>query len=882
MTSQIRQAGMGVVRLLGGLLALAALAAAAAGLPAPSQERKGPVKDGRTEDEDDGKGPVKNVKDKPTPEDDDSARSPRARALIQALSVAHDLVTLAGEKQGKPVPPLPLRAPDRLAEKAQRPVFDGAWRPSRDQIDLSPDGGLSVRPYEALVLEKVQGFLKEEPDPGERQAAAEKVLTAALRFHESARERRLRQGDGWEPVEKRLRDQLFAVLVERLDGLAQQRRWDEAFALARRLAYYSQNEPLRLAGPLARLLAQGEPLEKLQQAMQDRLPEPLAWALKAQTPRPEQIDEAFQHLRRLEKASLDPKAVQEVRERLRVRAQDLFDRARGEQDPSVKQGLLSRALELAPDLNGLSEELGKVAEHYKILKVGVRHRPEYFSPAWAATDAERRAVELLFESLVRYSPDEQGVWRYRTALAEGRPRLIPGGRRFRLPDNALWSNGRPIILPDVRETVNLLRQGKGQGLSPAWGELLNPVEVGGDARLELTLPRGFVEPLALMQFKVLPPVSQKDGYQGASNPVVDSKEFARNPVCSGPFKVGKAGTEKGRPFVSLVPNLNYGGRAGHRPPPFQEVRFIEYQDPVADFKEKELGLHLVLDLTADQAAQLREQADQLRLKAPLPDDLPPNRRVYFLLVNPEKHKALESAALRRAIAYAIDREALLLEPFRGKLQDPRLHKALNGPYPAGCWACKPELHSKSNPNSLDPYDADAARAAFQTFKEQGEGSLKAITLKYPKGDPELAKAMQNLCLHVNQTLKEVNLKPEECDVRALKTAVESSGDYQLAYWHYDFPDETFWLGPLLGPKGLARVKTEKTANLVVEATGMREFAEVRKLARSIHAEVLTEMPLIPLWQLDPLLAISKDLEAPPFDPRLVFSDIDRAGWRLRR
>jgi hypothetical protein len=43
--------------------------------------------------------------------------------------------------------------------------------------------------------------------------------------------------------------------------------------------------------------------------------------------------------------------------------------------------------------------------------------------------------------------------------------------------------------------------------------------------------------------------------------------------------------------------------------------------------------------------------------------------------------------------------------------------------------------------------------------------------------------------------------------------------------------------------------------------------------------LLQEMPLVPLWQLDPLAALSADLEAVPFDPLLVFPDVDR--WSVR-
>jgi hypothetical protein len=44
------------------------------------------------------------------------------------------------------------------------------------------------------------------------------------------------------------------------------------------------------------------------------------------------------------------------------------------------------------------------------------------------------------------------------------------------------------------------------------------------------------------------------------------------------------------------------------------------------------------------------------------------------------------------------------------------------------------------------------------------------------------------------------------------------------------------------------------------------------------------MPFIPLWQLDPLLAYRSDgdckVEVVPFDPQLVFTDVEQ--WRVVR
>src|SRR5262249_41609376 len=104
---------------------------------------------------------------------------------------------------------------------------------------------------------------------------------------------------------------------------------------------------------------------------------------------------------------------------------------------------------------------------------------------------------------------------------------------------------------------------------------------------------------------------------------------------------------------------------------------------------KEGRLDLALDLTAEQAHELRE-APGVAVPLPRPGGL--NRRIYFLAVN-HRHPLLKKKDLRLALAQAIDREALLDAHFRGPLGK-RVHRALNGPYPAGGWACEPGLKGR--------------------------------------------------------------------------------------------------------------------------------------------------------------------------------------------
>src|SRR5262249_36172588 len=156
-----------------------------------------------------------------------------------------------------------------------------------------------------------------------------------------------------------------------------------------------------------------------------------------------------------------------------------------------------------------------------------------------------------------------------------------------------------------------------------------------------------------------------------------------------------------------------------------------------------------------------------------------------------RRSPLDDKNVRTALSLAINREKLLDDHFRGPLKR-EVHKALNSPYPARSWACDPALVSRTDKNSQDPFNPIGAKGMFAAAAEKlGRGEL-SLTLKYPSDDPALPEAMKDLAAQVQEVLG-VKLVPERVGPRALRDAVESTGDFELAYCRYDFADDTFWL-----------------------------------------------------------------------------------------
>ncbi len=806
------------------------------------------------------------------------ATHPRLKALFHDLSIPHDLIHVKGfgsTVEGGRVPnrvlwvsPLAEYIPeiDKHTDVLTLNVLDRDTGKSLRIDKIPPSHITSIRWFEQVAADEVQSFLAAkfaEVDPShptylnrfDQLTYAEQALSAVVSFHRSARDRGVRRGAGWEEIGHQLDSARLAVQLQRVEQLAEARSWDTAFTEMKRLVdtYSRQADRKQIARSLTDLLAR---------------------ALKDSNYARERPEQARAHLAFIEEQFPGSNVGAPIRSSLIAEAKSLFDQAMSLKatQPDRAVELFKAAEQIWPALPNLRNERIQVDREYQILNVGMRELPRFLSPSWACTDAELRAVELLFESLVAPTVMSEGLLSYRPALAAAAPEVIPRGRQFQLPRQARWSNGSPLRADDLRATLRLLRdETRLSERNPAWGELLeNRLDAGLDGRIRLRLRQGLLDPLGALSFKILP-----------RNPDPTTQAFAESPLGSGPFVYAGQKSDGQRTYASFRANDHYGIREEKRDTPrIREIRFFAVSDPVADLRQG--NLQVALDLRAEQVEQLRANG---QIVTSLSTPPLPNRRVWFLAVN-HRQVALAEPDIRIALARAIPREQLLNEHFRKGL-GAQVHKALNGPYPAGSWACDPELVSRTIPDSLDAYDPGLARARAEQGLQKLRTKSLTLTIKYPSGDPDLEAAMESLCRQAMTALPGITLKAEARSPHQLRTEVEETQNYELAYYPYDFLDETLWLYPLLGPHGRNGRDNYLgfTGSLVtdVQATlSRRSFVEVRKDAHQIHRKWLErDMPTIPLWQLDPLYAY--DGRRMDFDgasnPLPWFQEVER--WRVR-
>lgn len=818
----------------------------------------------------------------PTPVEDDKidlnaeaakATHPDIQALFRDLANERDILR---HRQTGEINVVPVEAyiGDRPNEVQVR--YTALLAPGKpDKLSTQAGRGelISAKHYEEIAIERVNRFLEDgqtRRNPSDRNhiplldqlTASDKVLSAALKFHETARKSEKRKGPGWDALRERLRSRLQEVLSDELAELNVRSAGDKALML-------------RAADLAFRI---GESFPDNIKALRDVA----VWKLNQASNDLGKADEYISGAKTLQRLikqfpTVDGKVLDPLRDKLKRRAQMHLDEAKKLGTTDDGKFLALRQVEFAEliyaDLEGLKEYATQVARSYRMIVVGVPSLPERMSPPLAITDADRWACELLFESLIQAVPDAQVGQRWRTQLAALPPGLVPMGREFQMVSDAVWATkdgpADKIDAYAVRGSLALMREHAKSSYSERI-DVLQPPNVQDPFRFRLQLDRGCLDPLSAMSFKLLPATILDQRGLKLMDP-----EFASNPIGSGPFVYYGRRTEDGKEFVVFKANPAYGKRQGKFGlPRIQEIRFVVAPaDPAADLREGKIDL--LLDVSTPETLRLR--TPDLGLARVVKEVTLPTRRIWMLAVNHRKPElgGETGKPLRRALAHAIDREEILKQ-FRVGTPN---HRALAGPFPPDTWT----VPTKSPPAPL--FRPEYAQAMIKQAK-----APDSLTLKFT--DTEQSR---KACAAIKQQIEAQNLGVRielmPMAPAALHQAVHIEHDFQLAYLPYDFND-TYSLNGLFDPDAVDRgqrnymgvVPDATLARLLREARTTRNFDQVRGWTQALFSACNDQMPYIPLWQLDFHLVVNQNLQPAPaaayLDPLTIFDQCEE--WRVNR
>lgn len=832
-----------------------------------------------------------------------AAKNPAVKEFLSGFTVAFDRVTeVAPRNKPRPqyrVTPVPLLWGDGGVvfpdEFGVVPLDDG--NRTGEVKTLARGQVFRIESFERIALAAVNRFLnstpseKDVPKPDDKLAAAERVLSDVLLFHDRARELNRRKGVVWNPVKAEVNEKLTEIRVARIRQAVQDKDWATVRSLGGRLADRYRNQPKVLEVVYTARLAEAE--EGLRS---DRVAD-----LERVKVLLNEYDARF------------PNSADETAGRLRKVVADRASKLLGDaarfavQNPTEARNILRTVESLDPDHPGLRKQQQELKSGYAVLLVGTRRLPERMSPGTARWDSEKQAVELMFEGLTEAVSDEALGVRYWPVLAADRPLIGAGVRDLSLVGSAEWAGPDRGLLDvgDLTGTVDLLRARPGTWEADPVGWIKDVAPAPGEpGRVRIRFDRGHPDPRSLLTFKLLPA-----RWLASKGKQADDSEFARRPFGTGPFRLAPTYRppvpgDPGSGQVAFVSNPAYGRRPGRMgQPAIKEVRFVDVtrgEHPSELFKGEVPRLHVLTDVPTAELPMYDGPGLVGRVQVAKADA---SRRIHILAVN-HRRPTLQSANLRRGLMHAVDRDAILNDVFRAG--QPKFHRALTGPFPPTTWAA-------ARPNGVDPpalYNRDLAAAKLRAYRDAGGPST--VRLAFTADDP-LAKAA---CERIRADVEAagggaggtgVSLELEPLTPADLYRQTQDEHRFDLAYLPFDYRNDWYpvELARFLDPSAAGRggrnylgffapgsevgKEGDELSRVLDDVRLYRDPGKLVSRSHDIQKLFNDVVPFVPLWHLDRHLVISTAVkvyldgrpeEASPrmLDPTTLFDSVGR--WRI--
>ena len=442
--------------------------------------------------------------------------------------------------------------------------------------------------------------------------------------------------------------------------------------------------------------------------------------------------------------------------------------------------------------------------------------PRNLDPRIGTDASSERLIQLLFCSLVKRSPS----YDIEPDLALSWEIPNPTTYIFHLRTDAKFHDGRPVTSRDVVFTFRSVLSGSLQTPKAGTYRLVQSVEAPDDRTVIFKLK----EPFAPFLWNLT---------RGAIGIVPDgsSADFAQHPVGSGAFKFVRFIPDS---EVVLARNDDYFGKK----PIVSEVQFKIIPEAIVRALELRKGsVDIALSvLTPDMVEALRGNRDLDVLQAPGTN----YQYVAFNLKDP----LFSDLRVRKAIAYAIDRESIVKYLWRGQAQ------LATGVIPPNNWSYADNVQTYS-------YDPQKAR---DLLKESGHENL-SFTYRTATDDTGrlLAAVLQ-------QQLRDVGI---QMDIRSNEFATFYSdvikGNFQMYSLRWiggnNDPDILNFVfhSMMFPPNGANRGRyVNAEVDQLIDFARREVDTEKRKQAyQRIQQIVAEELPYISLFYVDNVAVYNK-------------------------
>lgn len=441
---------------------------------------------------------------------------------------------------------------------------------------------------------------------------------------------------------------------------------------------------------------------------------------------------------------------------------------------------------------------------------GVQQLPLNFDPRKATDAASERVNHLLYQGLVRFDEARKP----QPDLADWE-RPEPALYRFRLRGNPRFDHGAPVTMRDAAATLRWILEPTNNSPHRSTLEIIDSIEVHDDRSLTFRLKRADPHFPSYLATGILP-----------EKHIHDTHDFSTEPLGSGPFRL--LSRDAGRVMLQRKSDMESVSLVLVRDP---SVRVLKLLRGEIDLLQNDLPPSLVDYLAKQDKVELMTE---------------PGSNFTYLGFNLED-PVTGDIRIRRAVAHAIDRDAILEYVFRNR------SRPAAGLFPPEHWL------GIDNSNGLK-YDPDQAR---KLLRDAGYGAGKQLELTWKTSSDSfrlrLATIMQQQLADVG-----ISVKIKSYDFGTFFGDIKSGNFqlYSLTWVGLKTPDTFRYIfhSDSIPPAGANRGRLQSpVVDRLIESAEKEESIDAQiPLYRQLQQELLRELPYVPLWYEDQVAAFRPD------------------------
>jgi peptide/nickel transport system substrate-binding protein len=466
--------------------------------------------------------------------------------------------------------------------------------------------------------------------------------------------------------------------------------------------------------------------------------------------------------------------------------------------------------------------------------VGIPTSPAILDPRIGADEASQKAHQLIFNTLFRIDNDLRVV----PELAESFQQPNPVTRVVRLRRGVRFHNGRELTAADVAYTFRSFLDPKFGGRSGAY-RMLSAVKAIDPYTVEFTLKA----PSASFLVNLVMGIVQAGS--GQSN--------SRAPIGTGPYKLTEFIPDDRVVLESF--GEYWGGAPANRHVvlkvvPDDTMRGLELRNGTVDI--------VVNDLAPDVISQLQREGRLQTVKAEGTD--------YAYIGLNLNHPILANTDVRRALGYAIDREAIVKHLRRD------FATTAVGIVPRMSWAFEHEVFDFRH----DVGEAKRLLDAAGYADPDGDGPLPRFNLTLRTSTSEVYR-LQAAAIQHDLAAAGVRVDIRSTEIQTLLTDI-ARGNFQLytaVFVGITDPDmlRRVFHSSQMPPVGFNRVHyVNHDVDRLIDAAATTPEEQERQALYSKAQQIIAEdVPYIPLWHRTNVAVFQPDLEGVSLSPIADFT-----------